>query len=32
MAHYDAVLPGRIHRVFHERLVADPERENARAS
>ena len=27
MAHYDAVLPGRIHRVFHERLVADPERE-----
>ncbi len=27
MAHYDAVLPGRVHRVFHERLVADPERE-----
>jgi predicted Zn-dependent protease len=27
MAHYDAVLPGRIHRVFHEGLVADPERE-----
>jgi predicted Zn-dependent protease len=27
MAHYDAVLPGRVHRVFHERLVDDPERE-----
>jgi tetratricopeptide (TPR) repeat protein len=27
MAHYDSVLPGRVHRVFHERLVADPERE-----
>jgi hypothetical protein len=27
MAHFDAVLPGRIHRVFYERLVADPESE-----
>ncbi|MBV9695197.1 MAG: sulfotransferase, partial [Alphaproteobacteria bacterium] len=27
LAHYDAVLPGRIHRVLHEDLVADPERE-----
>jgi hypothetical protein len=27
MAHYDAVLPGRIHRVFYERMVADPEEE-----
>jgi hypothetical protein len=27
MAHYDAVLPGRVHRVFHERLVENPERE-----
>lgn len=25
MDHYDAVLPGRIHRLFHEHLVADPE-------
>ncbi|HWA88836.1 MAG TPA: sulfotransferase [Rhizomicrobium sp.] len=25
MAHWDAVLPGRIHRVFHEDMVADPE-------
>ncbi|MET0376754.1 MAG: sulfotransferase, partial [Rhizorhabdus sp.] len=25
MAHVDAVLPGRVHRVFHEALVADPE-------
>lgn len=25
MAHYDEVLPGRIHRVIHEELVADPE-------
>ena len=25
MDHYDAVLPGRIHRLFHEQLVADPE-------
>ncbi len=27
MAHLDAVLPGRIHRVIHERLIADPEGE-----
>ncbi|MDH7974842.1 sulfotransferase [Sphingomonas sp. AR_OL41] len=27
MAHVDAVLPGRVHRVIHERLVDDPERE-----
>ncbi|MDE2163579.1 MAG: sulfotransferase [Alphaproteobacteria bacterium] len=27
MAHYDAVLPGRVHRVIYERLVADPEAE-----
>ncbi|HTT98765.1 MAG TPA: sulfotransferase [Rhizomicrobium sp.] len=27
MAHFDAVLPGRIHRVIHEALVEDPERE-----
>ncbi len=27
MAHLDAVLPGRIHRLFHEALVADPETE-----
>jgi len=26
-AHFDQVLPGRVHRVFHERLVADPEAE-----
>lgn len=25
MAHYDAVLPGRVHRVIHEQLVTDPE-------
>jgi tetratricopeptide (TPR) repeat protein len=25
MAHMDAVLPGRVHRVIHEQLVADPE-------
>lgn len=25
MAHYDAVLPGRVHRVIHERLLDDPE-------
>ena len=25
MAHYDAVLPGRVHRVIHEELVRDPE-------
>ena len=27
MAHVDAVLPGRVHRVFHERLLAQPEAE-----
>lgn len=27
MAHYDAVLPGRVHRVIHEDLVADTEAE-----
>jgi tetratricopeptide (TPR) repeat protein len=27
MAHVDAVLPGRVHRVIYERLVADPETE-----
>lgn len=25
MDHYDGVLPGRVHRIDHERLVADPE-------
>ncbi|WP_404481094.1 tetratricopeptide repeat-containing sulfotransferase family protein [Novosphingobium sp. BL-52-GroH] len=27
MAHYDRVLPGRVHRVIHERLLDDPETE-----
>jgi len=27
MDHFDTVLPGRVHRVFYERLVADPEAE-----
>ncbi|MEA3066504.1 MAG: hypothetical protein QOJ27_2965 [Sphingomonadales bacterium] len=27
MAHFDRVLPGRVHRVIHERLVEHPERE-----
>jgi hypothetical protein len=27
MTHFDQVLPGRVHRVFYERLVADPESE-----
>ena len=27
MAHFDAVLPGRIHRVIYERMVDDPEAE-----
>ena len=27
MAHFDAVLPGRVHRVIYERLVADPDGE-----
>src|ERR1700693_521652 len=27
MAHFDAVLAGRVHRVFYEQLVGNPERE-----
>ncbi|WP_159982178.1 MULTISPECIES: sulfotransferase [unclassified Novosphingobium] len=27
MAHYDRVMPGRVHRVIHERLLDDPEAE-----
>jgi predicted Zn-dependent protease len=27
MRHIDAVLPGRVHRVYYEQLVSDPERE-----
>jgi tetratricopeptide (TPR) repeat protein len=27
MAHFDAVLPGQVHRVVYERMVADPEAE-----
>ena len=27
MAHYDVVLPGRVHRVFYENMVGDPETE-----
>src|SRR5262249_39727837 len=27
MAHFDRVLPGRVHRVFYERMVSDPEHE-----
>lgn len=27
MAHWDEVLPGRVHRILYERLVQDPERE-----
>jgi hypothetical protein len=27
MAHFDAVLPGRVYRVFYEQMVADPETE-----
>ena len=27
MEHFDAVLPGRVHRVYYEQLVADPQRE-----
>jgi tetratricopeptide (TPR) repeat protein len=30
MAHFDAVLPGRVHRVFYEEMVANPERETRR--
>ena len=25
MAHFDAVLPGRVHRVIHEQLIDEPE-------
>ena len=27
LRHYDAVMPGRVHRVIHERLLGDPETE-----
>jgi hypothetical protein len=27
MAHFDQALPGRVHRVFYERMVEDPETE-----
>jgi hypothetical protein len=27
MAHYDDALPGKIHRVIYEQLIADPDRE-----
>ncbi len=27
MAHFDAVLPGRVHRVFYEDMIGDPEKE-----
>jgi hypothetical protein len=27
MAHYDTVLPGRVHRVFYERMIEDTEGE-----
>jgi tetratricopeptide (TPR) repeat protein len=27
MAHFDRVLPGRVHRIFYEKLVAQPEKE-----
>jgi Tfp pilus assembly protein PilF len=27
MAHFDVVRPGRVHRVFHENMIADPQRE-----
>jgi hypothetical protein len=27
MAQYDRVLPGRVHRLFHEKMVENPERE-----
>ena len=30
MAHIDLVLPGRVHRLIHERLVDDPEAETKR--
>jgi predicted Zn-dependent protease len=31
MAHYDAVMPGHVHRVFYEDMVADPEIQIRRA-
>ena len=31
MAHFDAILPGRIHRVFYERMIDDTEAEVRRA-
>jgi hypothetical protein len=27
MSHFDGALPGRIHRVFYEQMIADPEQE-----
>jgi len=30
MAHYDSVLPGRVHRVLYEDMIADPEGETRR--
>ncbi len=30
MAHFDEVMPGRVHRIFYERLVEDPEKEVVR--
>lgn len=30
LAHFDSVLPGKVHRVFYEDLVADPETETRR--
>jgi len=30
MAHFDAVLPGRVHRVIYEQMVSDPEAETRR--
>ena len=27
LAHFDAILPGRVHRVIYERMVSDPEAE-----
>jgi len=30
MAHFDAVLPGRVHRVIYEQMVTDPEAETRR--
>lgn len=30
MAHFDAILPGRVHRVIYEQMVSDPEAETRR--